>query len=219
LRQALVDEFRTGIETAFRKNAADYFQRLADPGPTGAHGPPDAIWRDLDGPDEGENEKDIPGRRLSGRISIFEEAAHHDPRLGQDLLAWRAAASLDPVEQIACRLGRLAGTAAHVLEAGARAAREQGYYSSSLMDFRQVQERLAGLVSGAELARLGACRLCRLVEKGETERAALESGALEARAAALEADVRAVARSLLGLSWVDARLPAADCPTAHERTC
>ena len=214
-----MDEFKTGTETAFRKNAADFFARLPGPGPAGAVTEIEAIWHDLDGSQTGANEAASPGSRLSRHVSILEEAARHDPRLGRDLLAWRAAAApSDPVKAIACRLGRAAGAAAHVLEAGAGAAREKGYYSSSLMDFRGVQERLAGLVSGAELARLGACRLCRLLEKGQTERAALESGALDARAAALEAEVRSVAGSLLGQSWVEARLDADEIPYSGERT-
>jgi hypothetical protein len=215
-----VDEFRTGTEAAFRKNAVDYFLLLPDPGPAGDPEPFEKIWRDLDGSPTGGDEAASPGGRLSRRVSIFEEAARHDPRLGHDLLAWRAAAApaADPVEEIACRLGRAAGAAAHVLEAGTRVARERGYYSSSLMDFREVQERLAGLISGAELARLGACRLCRLLERGQAERAALESEAFDARAAALEAEVRSVAGSLLGRSWVDARLVADEGPTANERT-
>ena len=213
-----MDEFRTGTEAAFRRNAADYFRRIPDPGPSGSLTPPDAIWRDLDGSAAGGEDAGGPGGRLSRRVSILEEAASHDPRLGRDLFARRAAARLGPVEEIACRLGRAAGAAAHVLEAGTLAARERGYYSSSLMDFREVQERLAGLVSGAELARLGACRLCRLLERGESDRAVLESEALDARAAALEAEVRSVAGALLGPSWVDARLPADEAPTANERT-
>jgi hypothetical protein len=213
-----VDEFRTGAEAAFRKNAADYFRRIPDPGPAGSLTSPDAIWRDLDGSPAGGDEAGGPGSRLSRHASILEEAAHHDPRLGHDLQVRRAGVPPDPVEEIACRLGRAAGAAAHVLEAGAEAARERGYYSSSLMDFRKVQERLAGLVSGAGLARLGVCRLCRLLERGETDKATLESRALDARAAALEADLRSVAGSVLGQSWVDTRLPADKGPTAGERT-
>ena len=213
-----MDEFRTGTEAAFRKNAAEYFRRIPDPGPAGAITPLDVIWRDLDGSPAGGDEAGGPGSSLSRRVSILEEAARHDPRLGHDLHARRDAAPLDPVGEIACRLGRAAGAAAHILEAGAMAARERGYYSSSLMDFREVQERLAGLVSGAGLARLGVCRLCRLLERGETDKAALESRALDARAAALEADLRSVARALLGPSWVAARLPADEGPTANERT-
>ncbi len=213
-----MDEFRTGAEAAFRKNAADYFRRIPVPGPDGTLTPLDTIWRDLDGLPADGSEAAGPGSRLSRRVSILEEAARYDPRLGQDLLVWCDAAPLDPVGEIACRLGRAAGAAAHVLEAGAMAARERGYYSSSLMDFREVQERLAGLVSGAGLARLGVCRLCRLLERGETDKAALESRALGARAAALETDLRSVAGFLLGPSWVAARLPADDGPTADERT-
>ncbi len=212
-----MDEFRTGAEAAFRTTAADYFRRIPDPGPAGLRAGPDAIWRELDGsPHGGEGPGSACGP-LSRRITILEEAARLDPRLGRDLFDRHAGASLDPVEETACRLGRAAGAAAHVLAAGALAAREQGFYSSSLMAFREVQERLAGLLSGAALARLGACRLCRLLERGETERAALESGALGARAAALEAEVRSVAGSLLGSSWVDARLPSDEVPTVNER--
>ena len=214
-----MDEFKTGAEAAFRKNAADFFARLPGSRPAAAAADIEAIWHDLDGSQRGGNEAASLGGRLSRHVSILEEAARYDPRLGRDLFAWRAAAvPPHPVEAIACRLARAAGAAAHILEAGASAAREQGYYSSSLMDFRGVQERLAGLVSGAELARLGACRLCRLLEKGQTERAALESGALDARAEALEADVRSVAGSLLGQSWVEARLDADKTLYADERT-
>ena len=212
-----MDEFRTAAEAAFRANAADYFRRIPDPGPAGPRAGPEAIWRELDGsPAGGEGPGSACGP-LSRRITILEEAARRDPRLGRDLFDRRAGASLDPVEETACRLGRAAGAAAHILAAGALAARERGFYSSSLMAFREVQERLAGLLSGAALARLGACRLCRLLERGETERAALESGALGARAAALEAEARSVAGSLLGSSWVDARLPSDEVPTANER--
>lgn len=213
-----MDEFRTGTEAAFRKTAADYFRRIPDVDPAGSLTPPDAIWRDLAGPPAGGGDTGCPGGRLSRRVSILEEASRHDPRLGHDLFVRRGESPLDPAEETACRLGRLAGTAAFVLEAGANTAREQGYYSSSLMDFRQVQERLAGLVSGAELARLGACRLCRLIERGETERAFFESKALQARAASLEAAIRSVAGSVLGPSWVAALLPSGAGPTPDERT-
>lgn len=214
-----MNEFRTGTEADFRQNAAGYFRQMAAAGPAEAPPSPGAVWRDLDGPDDGGTDAETRGRRLSGRVSIFDEAARHDPRLGHDLLVWRAAAApLDPAEETACRLGLLAGTASFVLEAGANTAREQGYYSSSLMDFRQVQERLAGLVSGAGLARLGACRLCRLIERGETERAVFESKALRARAASLEAEIRSVAGSVLGPSWVAALLPPGAGPTPDERT-
>lgn len=208
-----MDEFWTDAETAFRRTAADYFRQNADPGLSPGAPAPAEIWRDLDG-------APLPLRdRLSRCVSICEEAAYRDPKLGRDLLAWRAAAApLGPLEELACRLGRLAGSAIHVLEAGARAAREQGSFSSSLMGCREIQERLAGLVAGAGLVRFGACRLCRLLERGENGRAVRESGRLEALAASLFADVRSAARSLLGETWAAANFPADDGPSADERT-
>jgi hypothetical protein len=124
----------------------------------------------------------------------------------------------DPLEEMAGRLGRLAGIAAGVVEAGARAARAQGVYSSSLMGCREVQERLAGLVCGAELVRLGSCRLYRLLERGDRDRAGRESIGLAARARAFRADLVAVAGILLGEPWVEANIPADDLPSRDERT-
>jgi len=213
-----VDEFWTEIEARVRGRAADYFRGrpAADPAP--ALSTADAIWRDLAGrPDRGEPSGAADG--LSLRVLIVGEAARHEPLLGHDLRTRPFAALPDGrVEEIACRLAEAAGAADHVLEAGARAARERGFYSSSLMGFREVQERLAGLASGAELARLGACRLCRLLARGEASRAGLEASGLEARASALAAEVRSVAGSLLGPSWAAARLPAAEGPSPDERT-
>jgi hypothetical protein len=197
-----LDAFWTAEETSFRGKAREYFR---DGGP---HRPSTALA--------------VPsGLGLSGRVSIFEEAARHDPRLGSDLLAWPAVSAdppPDPLESRACRLARLAGTAAHVVEAGARAARERGSFSSSLMGCREVQESLAGLVSGAGLVHFATCRLCRHLETGERDRAGRESALLEARAQTLAGDIRAVALSLLGESWVEANLPADDPPSDQERT-
>jgi hypothetical protein len=85
------------------------------------------------------------------------------------------------------------------------------------MGCREVQESLAGLLTGADLVRLGACRLCRLLEKGERERASRESAGLDGPAAELEAGIRSVARALLGGAWVEAKL-AFDGPPVDERT-
>ena len=186
---------------SFRREARDYFRNGGARQPSAGLAVPSGLG-------------------LSGRVSIFEEAARHDPRLGHDLLAWRPASSAppDPLESRACRLARLAGTAAHVVEAGARAARERGSFSSSLMGCREVQESLAGLVSGAGLVHFATCRLCRLLEKGERDRAGRESAQLESTARRLAADVRTVALSLLGEAWVESNLPADDPPLDEERT-
>ena len=203
-----MDEFWTADEAAFRKRAADYFRRRGNPRASCAAAEFESIWTDLRGASGADGAGSPPRRLLSGSILIIEEAACHDPKLGRELFEWRAAAPLDPVEEMACRLGRLAGTAAHVLESGAGAARERGSFSSNLMGCREVQESLACLVSGAAIMRLGSCRLCRLLERGERERAGRESTVLDGWARALAADVRSAARLLLGDPWVEANIPA-----------
>jgi hypothetical protein len=214
-----VDAFWTPEETAFRRNAADYFRRWPGPGPADAAAPPDKIWRDLDGAPGAGGAAPSAHARLGGSVSICDEAACRDPRLGRDLLAWRAAAvPLDPLEETACSLGRLAGTAAHVLAAGARAARDRGAFASSLMGCREIQESLAGLASGAEWLRFGACRLCRLIERDDRVMAQAEAARLRAKAREIAGDVRAVALSLLGAPWVAENLAAADALSANERT-
>ena len=213
-----MDAFWSDEEMTFRGKAADYFRRRSGSAPlNGAL--PDEIWADLDGsPGRGRSAPSL-GERLSRPASIIEEAARCDPRLGRDLLAWRAASGpFGPLEASLCQMGRLAGTAAHVLEAGVRAARERGAFSSSLMGCRDVQESLAGLVSEADLVRLGACRLCRLLERGENERAGRESAGFDILGRALDSRIRAVALSLLGQSWVEANLPAEALSSDDERT-
>ena len=214
-----MDAFWTPEEMAFRRNAAAYFRRWPGPGPANAGASPDEIWRDLDGAPGDEGAAPPAAGRLGGSVSICDEAACRDPRLGRDLLVWRAAAvPFDPLEETACALGRLAGTAAHVLGAGARAARDRGAFASCLMGCREVQESLAGLASGAEWLRFGACRLCRLLERGDRDMAEAEAARLRAKAREIAGDVRAVALSLLGAPWVAENLADDDVLSANERT-
>lgn len=203
-----MDEFWTAAEQAFRRRAAGFFRDVPDPIPTGSSWPIGEIWQGLTGlAPEDDGPRSISAAGLNGRVFLFDEAARRDPALGRALLAWLdRAAPLDPVGKAACELGRSAGEAAHVFAAGTAVAKDRGFFSSILMDFRSVQERLAGLVAGAELARLGACRLCRLLERGDTITAGREAPGLETRAALLAADVRTVAESLLGPAWTEARL-------------
>lgn len=213
-----MDEFRTAGELVFRRKARDYFRGLADDERSAAPSRLKRIWREVGRLREpGENDQDPSGVTLGELLSIIEEAAAHHPKLGAGLLSLRSVSGgPGPAEEKVCRFGWLAGTAAHVLEAGARAARERGAFASSLMGCREVQESLAGLASAAELLRLGTCRLSRLLERGERDRAARESIPLEARALILARDVRAVALSLLGETWVEAHLPG-DVPSNEER--
>jgi hypothetical protein len=195
-----VDAFWTPEEAAFRSIAREHFGRRERSGPV---------------PDLG-----IPsGLGLGGRVAVVEEASFRDPRLGRGLSVSGAGPGPagGPVEAVLA-LARLAGTAAHVVEAGAKAARERGAFSSSLMGCREVQESLAGLVSGAELLRFGACRLCRLLDRGDGDRVVAESVRFLDGAKALAGDVRAVALSLLGAPWVAENLAGDDLFVAHERT-
>jgi hypothetical protein len=134
--------------------------------------------------------------------------------------AFRRAAEdpTDPLKAIVLRWGGLAGAADLVVEAGARAARERGDFESCLMRCREVQESLAALVSRADLVRLGAGRISLLLERGDRERAALESGRIDAQASGLAAAVRTAALALLGEAWVGTHLDADGAPSAGERT-
>jgi len=219
LKEDRVDAFRTADETAFRRRARDYFRCQDGPRRSASTAAPERIWRDLEGARGPDGPAASPrGVSLIGLVAIIEEAACHAPRLGHDLLAWRAASEpLGRIEGRLCLIGRLAGTAAHVIETGTRAARERGAFASSLMGCREIQESLAGLVAGAELLRLGTCRVCRLLDRGERARAEAESALLHGRAVVLARDVRAVALSLLGERWAEANLPADDRPSGSER--
>lgn len=158
-------------------------------------------------------------RTLTDRAALVEEAARHEPRFGRELARdGRGAAAPDAVAEAILGRAWLAGAAAHVLEAGTRAARERGDFASSLMGCREVQDRLAGLASAGELLRLGTCRLCRLLERGERDRAGTESARLLEAARALGGDVRAVALALLGPVWTEANLPPDGTISTDERT-
>jgi hypothetical protein len=194
-----VDVFWTEEEAAFRRSVRARFRE----GRTAAAAGPEVP----------------PGLGLGGRVAFVEEAAWHDPGLGRRLAGRREGPDpRDPVVEGVLDCALVAGVAGHVFEAGARAARERGAFSSSLMGCREVQEKLARLASGAAIVRLGTCRLCRLLERGDRTRAGEEIAPLLVAAAALAADVRAVATALLGTSWVAAHLIPDGLPPGTERT-
>ncbi len=91
------------------------------------------------------------------------------------------------------------------------------FFASSLMGCREVQEGLAGLASHAELLRLGTCRVLRLLERGDRDRAASASILLADRASALDGATRTVALSLLGRAWVESRLAGPGPSPIEER--
>ena len=195
-----MDAFWTAEEAAFRRAAREHFRREDGRGlPPAPQVPPEL--------------------GLGGWAAVAEEASLRGPELSR-ATGRPPGGTVPPGPAAAAVLdcSRLAGTAGRVLAAGIRAARDRGAFSSSLMGCREVQERLAALVSGAELMRLGACRLCRLLDRSEGERAEAEAFRLLAVARALAGEVRAVALSLLGTAWVADNLPEDDIPPSDERT-
>lgn len=195
-----MNAFWTAEEAAFRRTLREHPGAAGGPETSGAPEVPASLG-------------------LAGLAAVAEEAARRDPGLGR--AATRQAggpASDGPAAAAVLACSRLAGTAAHVLAAGLGPAREQGAFASSLMGCRDVQESLAGLVTGAELMRLHACRLCRLLDRGDKARADAESVRVLAGLRAFAGEVRAVAVSLLGAGWAAANLDEDGTAPVDERT-
>jgi len=191
-----VDAFWTEEQTTLRRKARDYFRRHVST-------PPMSNRRDLGISRDRDGFPVFSGSAgVSEGVLIIEEASCYRPRLGLDLMKRRLSgeAGSSPEERL-FRLARIVGTAAHVFEAGAREARDRGFFESSLMGCRELQEGLAGLVCRVEILRLGACRICHLLERGERDRGEAESVPLYEKALALVREARSVALGLLGEVW------------------
>jgi len=195
-----VNAFWTAEEAAFRRTLREHF------GAAGGRETPGAL--------------EIPGSLgLAGRAAVAEEAARRGPGPGRAATRQADGPGSDgPAAAAVLACSRLAGTAAHVLAAGLGPARERGAFASSLMGCRDIQESLAGLVTGAELMRLHACRLCRLLDRGDEARADAESVRVLAGLRAFAGEVRAVAVSLLGAGWAAANLDEDGTAPVDERT-
>lgn len=205
-----MDEFWSAEQMSFRRKAHDYFLRQGLSLSSGIDVTPAMIFGDLGS---------APGpATLSQAVLIIEEASLLSSRLGRDLLRRRAFRGPEgPTEDRLCHLASMAGTAAHVFEAGARAARARGLFASSLMGCREVQESLAGLASGVEILRLGICRVCHLLDRGERERGEAESTVLYEKARVLLHDARSVAAGLLGEAWITDNIDGDASPSRNER--
>jgi hypothetical protein len=220
LRDERVDAFRTHAEIAFRQKAREYFVRECESTPSGIPPAPARVWRDLlTAPDQ----DGAPGKAgcsgVSEEVLVVDEASCRNPRLGLELIRRRTAADArGPQDEKLLRLAGMAGAAFHVFDAGTRAARARGFFSSSLMGFRDVQERLAGLYTGAELLRLGTIRACRLAGRGDPERAGPELASLLEKGRSLVHEARSFALDLLGEDWTRDHLPEDEPPPANERT-
>ena len=207
-----MDAFWTEEQTTLRRKARDYFRRHVST-------PPMSNRRDLGISRDRDGFPVFSGSAgVSEGVLIIEEASCYRPRLGLDLMKRRLSgeAGSSPEERL-FRLARIVGTAAHVFEAGAREARDRGFFESSLMGCREIQEGLAGLVCRVEILRLGACRICHLLERGERDRGEAESVPLYEKALALGREARSVALGLLGEAWTRDNLPGDEFSSEYER--
>ncbi len=213
-----MDAFLSAAENDLRRRAREYFRSHPDTSGLEERLSWEKIRRDLAGGETRDEAVDLPAVLLGETVAIIEGAASCDPDWARGLLSrCNASRTADPVGDRLCAFARLAGTAEYVLEAGARSARERGAFASSLMGCREVQESLAGIAWSAELLRLGTCRVLRLLDRGEPDRAEAESTRLLDRAAALARDTRSVALALLGDDWAGVRLAGEDLSPTEER--
>ena len=213
-----MDAFFTAAENDLRRKAREYFRSRADSCGLEERPSWDMIRRELAGGEYRDEAAVRPAALLGEAVAIIEGAASCDPGLAHGLLSRHIGPqAADPVGDRLCAFARLTGAADHVLEAGARSARERGAFASNLMGCREVQESLAGIAWGAELLRLGTCRVLRLIDRGEPGGAEAESARLLDRAAALARDTRSVALALLGDAWAGARLAEEESSQTEER--
>ena len=214
-----MDAFWTEDQTTLRRKARDYFCREGEALCRGASKPSPSILRDLGISPDADGFPAFSGSAgVSEGVLIIEEASFYGPRLGLELIKrWMSGKAGNSLESKLYRLARISGTVAYVFEAGAREARARGVFESSLMGCRELQEGLAGLASGVEILRLGACRLCHLLGRGERDRGEAELTRLYEKALALGRETGSVALSLLGEAWTRDNLPGPEFSSEHER--
>jgi alkylation response protein AidB-like acyl-CoA dehydrogenase len=141
--------------------------------------------------------------RLFDWALVVEEVSSVSPRFGQALASTGVAKPRRYASAaVASKLAWTMGTAAHVLEACYRAAREKGLFESTLMDFREAQARLAAARCGLEAVRLFAYRVFQLLDGNGRPRGEEELGPALARALVTSDEVRALASALFGRTWI-----------------
>ena len=209
-----MDAFLTPNEMALRQRIRDYFRDReacgggAPPGPNGSH-EAGALLKELGFPglhgagDEGK------GVGLLAMALFVEEVSSASPRLGRELVPVLGgeAHGAPGTDSEAAEIAWTIGVAAAVLEACLKAAREQGFFASTLMDHQKVQMALGDLLSGLESARLQSYRALRLIDGGDAARGGEELR----RAAGLARRARDIAMgaalALLGPRWLSEKIP------------
>lgn len=174
-----MDDFLTTVERAFRRRVRDHFRR----GRTTAAA--DRSWSVRPAGVEG----------LLGHALVIEEASAASPKLGRAVLA--AAPAPAGTGAAAGELAWAIGSASAALEAGLDAAREKGFFQSTLMGHQKVQGDLAEAFSAVQALRLKSYRALRLVDRGETARGEDELGRAAGEARAVRDRALALAGALL----------------------
>jgi alkylation response protein AidB-like acyl-CoA dehydrogenase len=192
-----MDTFLSAEDIFIKRRVRDYFSDGA-PGRNETSSLPPAV-RDP-GPllkELGFSEPHAAGRAgelgLASKALIIEGISRASPRLGRGLIpAGNAEGARSGAEEVAARTAWSIGSAAAILDACLKAARDEGLFGSTLMDHQKEQVALGELLSGLEAARLQAYRALRLIDRGrpdcggeELERASDKASELRTRAAAM----------------------------------
>jgi hypothetical protein len=204
-----MDALFTLEELAARERVRAYFRRGRSSGPAGEKEVYDArrVLNDLGlGEPSGGGFSGIPG--LVGTALIVDELSSASPQLGQAFLAgWTPSRPASGPELSAAATAWDLGTASAAYGACLKAARERGYFGSTLMDHQRVQMDLAGLLAGLETARLQAYRALRLIDRGRGDRGEGELERARQLAARTREAAEALARTLIGEDWVKVTFP------------
>jgi len=210
-----MDAFLTPAERAVRQRIRDYLRNGGGAGGRGAAGTAGM-------PERGKILSELspatppdPGRGsgLLEKALLIEEVSAVSPKLGRDLLpAAPGPTAPAGAEGFAAGVAWSIGTAAGILEACMKAAREQGLFASTLMGCQETQMGLGELLSGLEAARLQSYRALRLIDGGEKIRGEDELEHASGLAGKIYNRALTMASSLLGAGWLSENMP------DHERS-
>jgi len=208
-----IDVFLTSADVAVRERVRDRLRMnagLSQPGASSEKHSPDlrGLWDDL-------VSRDLSGsgalgpEGLVGAALAVEECSRASPRLGRALMAaWkRPRRRSGPEQRSALDAAWSLGTAASVYESCLKAAREGGYFESTLMGHLKVQLDLAELLSELESARVQAYRAFHLIDRGRAERGRNELARAAKLAGTARQTAEALAVGLLGQDWTGTLSP------------
>lgn len=209
-----MDAFLTPNEMALRQRIRDYFRDAAVSGggaPPGPAGSPEAgaLLKELGfpGPPGAGDEGQASG--LLAKALVIEEVSSASPRLGRELVPVLGGEARDApgTDGVAAEIAWTIGAAAAVLVACLKAAREQGFFASTLMDHQKIQMALGDLLSGLESARLQSYRALRLIDGGDASRGGEELRRAAGLARRARDSAMGAASALLDHRWLSDNIP------------